>query len=96
MDNLTSYGDDVTLEKVFIHPAEPLVFFNIEGIPDATCLPWEHILDKNGKPCPNPRVVVPRRLIGDVVNEPEEVDVRTFGVRMPACTRLAPSYGSWA
>ena len=93
VDNLTSYGDDVTLEKVFIHPAEPLVFFNIEGIPDATCLPWEHILDKNGKPCPNPRVVVPRRLIADVVNEPEEVDVRTFGVRMPACTRLKPSYG---
>ena len=93
VDNLTSYGDDVHLEKVFIHPEEPLVFFNIEGIPDATCLPWEHTLDKNGKPCPNPRVVVPRRLIADVVNEPEEVDVRTFGVRMPACTRLKPSYG---
>ena len=93
VDNLTSYGDDMHLEKVFIHPEEPLVFFNIQGVPDATCLPWEHTLDKNGKPCSNPRVVVPRRLVANVVNEPEEVDVRTFGVRMPACTRTHPSYG---
>jgi len=93
VDNLTSYGDDMHLEKVFIHPQEPLVFFNLDGIPDATCLPWEHTLDSDGTPCPNPRVVVPRRLIAGVVNEPEEVDVRTFGVRMPACTRLKPSYG---
>jgi hypothetical protein len=93
VDNLQSYGDDVNLERVFIHPDEPLVFFNIDGIPDATCLPWEHTLDSNGKPCPNPRVVVPRRLISGVVDEPEEVDVRTFGVRMPACTRSKPSYG---
>src|SRR5674536_189842 len=89
----TSYGDDMHLEKVFIHPEEPLVFFNIQGIPDATCLPWEHTLDKNGKPCSNPRIVVPRRVVANVVNEPEEVDVRTFGVRMPACTRTHPSYG---
>jgi hypothetical protein len=93
VDNLTSYGDDVHLERVFIHPDEPLVFFNLDGVPDATCLPWEHTLDSTGEPCPNPRVVVPRRLISGVVNEPEEVDVRTFGVRMPACTRTRPSYG---
>jgi len=93
VDNLTEYGDDVHLERVFIHPEEPLVFFNMEGVPDATCLPWEHTLDSNGQPCPNPRVVVPRRLVKTVVNEPEEVDVRTFGVRMPPCTRTVPTYG---
>lgn len=93
VDNLTSYGDDVNLERVFIHPAEPLIFLNIEGVPDATCLPWEHSIDSTGKPCPNPRVVVSRRLVEDVVSEPEEVDVRTFGVRMPACTRFNPTYG---
>jgi hypothetical protein len=93
VDNLTEYGDDVQLERAIIHPAEPLIFFNIDGVPDATCLPWEHTPDSTGKPCPNPRVVVPRRLVNDVVNEPEHVDVRTFGVRMPACTRLAPTYG---
>ncbi|NCT91824.1 DUF4914 family protein [Cellulomonas sp. APG4] len=93
VDNLTEYGEDVHLERVIIHPAEPLVFFNLQGMPDATVLPWEHTLDSTGKPCPNPRVVVPRRLVRDVVDEPEQVDVRTFGVRMPACTRTAPSYG---
>ncbi|HEY3438751.1 MAG TPA: DUF4914 family protein [Actinotalea sp.] len=93
VDNLTQYGEDVHLERVFIHPAEPLVFFNLNGIPDATCLPWEHTLDSTGKPCPNPRVVVPRRLVKGVVGEPQEVDLRTFGVRMPACTRLKASYG---
>ena len=93
VDNLTEYGDDVHLERVFIHPDEPLVFFNMQGVPDATCLPWEHTLDSNGQPCPNPRVVVPRRLVKTVINEPEEVDVRTFGVRMPPCTRTAPTYG---
>ena len=93
MDNLTEYGDDVNLERAIIHPEEPLIFFNIDGVPDATCLPWEHTPDSSGKPCPNPRVVVPRRLVDDVVNEPEHVDVRTFGVRMPACTRTQPTYG---
>lgn len=93
VDNLTEYGDDVNLERAIIHPEEPLIFFNIDGVPDATCLPWEHTFDSNGKPCPNPRVVVPRRLVDDVVDEPEHVDVRTFGVRMPACTRDQPTYG---
>ena len=93
VDNLTAYGEDFHFERVFIHPAEPLVFFNVDGVPDATALPWEHKLDSNGKPCPNPRVVIPRRLLPGVVNAPEDVDVRTFGVRMPACTRENPTYG---
>lgn len=93
VDNLTEYGTDPHLERVFIHPPEPLVFLNMEGQPDGTVLPWAHTLDSDGKPCPNPRVVVPRRFFPDVINEPEEVDVRTFGARMPACTRETPSYG---
>ncbi len=93
VDNLKQYGEDPHFERAVIHPDEPLVFFNIEGVPDATVLPWEHTLDSNGKPCPNPRVVIPRRMITNVINEPEPVDVRTFGVRMPACTALKPSYG---
>lgn len=93
VDNLTEYGEDVHFERACIHPSEPLVFYNIHGVPDATALPWEHTLDSNGTSCPNPRVVIPRRLIRNVLSEPEEVDVRTFGVRMPACTRAQPSYG---
>src|SRR5660397_109741 len=93
VDNLQQYGADVYFERAVIHPQEPLVFFNIDGAPDATALPWEHTLDSNGKPCPNPRIVIPRSNIHRIVNEPEAVDVRTFGVRMPACTRDNPTYG---
>ncbi len=93
VDNLTEYGQDVAFERACIHPEQPLVFFNIDGTPDSTVLPWEHTLDSNGKRCPNPRVVIPRSQIRHVVSEPADVDVRTFGVRMPACTRANPSYG---
>lgn len=93
IDGLKAYGDDPHLEKICIQPAEPLVFFNVQGVPDATILPWEHTPDSNGKPCPNPRVVVPRRLVPNLVEGSEEVDIRTFGVRMPACTRENPTYG---
>ncbi|RXR27941.1 DUF4914 family protein [Oerskovia turbata] len=92
VDNLTGYGQDAHLERACIHPDQPLVFFNIDGVPDATVLPWEHTLDSTGKRCPNPRVVVPRHLLTDVAGA-EEVDVRTFGARMPACTRDNPTYG---
>lgn len=93
VDNMKTYGEDPNFERAVIHPDEPLVFFNISGLPGATCLPWEHEPDSNGKPCPNPRVVIPRRMIHDVVSEPTEIDVRTFGARMPACTRDNPTYG---
>jgi len=93
VDNLKEYGEDVHFERACIHPEVPLVFFNIQGVADATALPWEHTLDSTGKPCPNPRIVIPRSMIRGVVNEPEPVDVRTFGVRMPACTRDNPTYG---
>ncbi len=93
VDNMKSYGEDPHFEKACIHPAEPLVFFNIHGTPNATALPWEHTLDSNGKPCPNPRVVIPRSMMKDVISDPTEIDVRTFGVRQPACTRDTPSYG---
>lgn len=93
VDNMKQYGEDPHFEKACIHPDEPLVFFNIEGTPNSTVLPWEHTLDSNGKPCPNPRVVIPRRMMKDVISEPMRIDVRTFGVRQPACTRQHPSYG---
>lgn len=93
VDNMTSYGEDPTFERAVIHPEQPLVFLSIDGVPDATALPWEHTLDSTGKRCPNPRVVIPRSSLPDVVDEPQEVDVRTFGVRMPLCTRDRPTYG---
>lgn len=93
VDGITQYGCEPQYEKIAIHSQEPLMFFNLQAVPRATCLPWEHVLDSNGKPCPNPRVIVPRRLIANVVNSPVEVDVRSFGVRMPPATAKDPTYG---
>ena len=93
VDGITEYGCEPQYEKIAIHSKEPLMFLNLQAVPRATCLPWEHVLDSNGKPCPNPRVIVPRRLISNVVNSPVEVDVRSFGVRMPPATAKEPTYG---
>jgi hypothetical protein len=93
VDNLQSYGEDPNLERAVIHPDQPLVFFSLDGMPDATVLPWEHTPDSNGKPNSNPRVVIDRSFVRNVISEPEHVDVRTFGVRMPACTKDKPTYG---
>ncbi|MCX7821213.1 MAG: DUF4914 family protein, partial [Brevinematales bacterium] len=54
---------------------------------------WEHIEDSPGKKCPNPRVILPKKLIPDVINDPVIVDVRSFGIRTPPCTKDNPSYG---
>lgn len=93
VDGITSYGCDPMYERIAIHSKEPLMFFNLEAVPRATCLPWEHVLDSDGKPCPNPRIIVPRRMIENIVTTPVDVDVRSFGVRMPPATAKKPTYG---
>ncbi|MCX7786136.1 MAG: DUF4914 family protein [Spirochaetes bacterium] len=93
INHITHYGTDPFIEKLTIHPPEPLIFLNLDGVQGATCLIWEHTMDAPGKRCPNPRVIMPRRFVPGVVNEPVEVDVRSFGVRTPPCTREHPTYG---
>jgi hypothetical protein len=93
LDHVTEYGTSPQYEKIFTQPQEPLLFLNIQGVPKATCLVWEHTLDTNGKPCPNPRAILPRHLVPNIVSDPVEVDVRSFGVRTPPSTRENPSYG---
>jgi hypothetical protein len=93
INHIKQYGTEPHIEKATIHPKEPLVFVNIQGVPQSTCLIWEHTIDSNGKPCPNPRVIMPRRLVQNIVNEPTEIDLRTFGVRTPPCTSALPTYG---
>ena len=93
VDHITDYGVAPDLERICIRPPEPLVLLNIEAVPGATCLIWEHTEDEPGRRCPNPRVILPRRIVPDVVDRPVEVDVRSFGVRTPPCTREKPSYG---
>ena len=93
VDGITEYGCDPLYEKIAIHTKEPLIFFNLQGVPRATCLLWDHTPDSDGKPCPNPRVIIPRRMIPNIIWSPVEVDVRSFGVRMPPATASQPSYG---
>ena len=93
LDHIKEYGTSPQHEKIFTQPKEPLIFLNIQGVPGATCLVWEHTMDSNGKPCPNPRAILPRHLVPNIVSDPVEVDVRSFGVRTPPCTKENPSYG---
>src|SRR4051812_16173278 len=92
-NHITHYGTDPYWESICCHPPEPLIMLNMDGKPNATSLIWEHIEDAPGRRCPNPRVVMPRRIVPDVVNEPVSVDIRSFGIRTPICTRSQPSYG---
>ena len=95
VDGDNYYGNIPLYERISIHPDEPLEFFNIDGTPGATCLIWEHTIEKDGKPCSNPRVIIPRNMIDNIIDgdEPLEVDIRSFGVRMPPSTAADPNYG---
>jgi hypothetical protein len=93
VNHITNYGTDPQLERLTAQPAEPILFLNIDAVPGSRAMIWEHTQDAPGKPCPNPRVILPRRIVPDIVNEPVSVDVRSFGVRTPPCTKERPSYG---
>jgi hypothetical protein len=93
VNHISHYGVDRYLEELCTNPPEPLVFLNLYAVPKATCLIWEHTEDRPGEPCPNPRVILPRRIVPGIINEPVEVNVRSFGVRTPPCTKENPSYG---
>ena len=93
INHIDRYGTDPHLERLCVAPSEPLIFLNLYAVPDATCLIWEHTEDAPGQPCPNPRVIMPRQAVPGIVNEPVEVDVRSFGIRTPPCSARSPSYG---
>jgi len=93
VNHITGYGTDPHLEKATIHPPSPLLFLNIDASPNSTALIWEHIEDEPGTPCPNPRLVMHRDDYPNIVKKPVTVDVRSFGVRCPPCTRENPTYG---
>ncbi len=92
-NHLDHYGTDPHLERLCIEPPEPLLFLNVRGQPNATCLIWEHTEDAPGQPCPNPRVIIPRRVVPRVVEGAVDVDVRSMGVRTPPCSKELPTYG---
>lgn len=93
VNHISRYRTDPHLEEITIHSPEPLLFLNIDAAPGGTALIWQHIEDTPGVPCPNPRVVLPRRIVPGVVNGSVTVDIRSFGVRTPPCTREKPTYG---
>jgi hypothetical protein len=93
LNHIKRYNTDPHLESLCIHPKMPLIFLNIDGTPRSTCLIWEHILDDQKTPCPNPRVIMPRKLVPNVVDKAVEIDYRTFGIRTPACSKEKPTYG---
>ncbi len=93
VDSVNDYGDDPFLEKLSIKVKKPLLFLNIETKPECTALIWDHIEDSPGKKCANPRIIVPREIVPEIVNGPVSVDVRSFGVRTPPCSLEDPSYG---
>ena len=93
VDGIKEYGDDPSLEKATIHPNSKLLFLNIRTRPDSTALVWNHIEDEPGVRCPNPRVILPRKNIANIIDDPIGIDIRSFGLRTPLCTRENPSYG---
>lgn len=93
VDSIKEYGDDPFLEKISINPKKQLLFLNIDAFPGSTALPWNHIEDSPGKRCPNPRLILPRDIVPNIVNKPATIDVRSFGVRTPPCSKENPSYG---
>lgn len=93
VNHIDHYGTDVHLERLTAEPGDALLFLNIYAVPGSRALIWEHIEDAPNRPCPNPRVVLPRKIVPNVVNEPVQVDVRSFGVRTPPCTEENPTYG---
>ncbi len=93
VNHIEHYGTDPDLERTTIEPPMPLLFLNIKAVPGGTALIWDHIEDEPGKPCPNPRVIVPREIVPNIINGSINVDIRSFGVRCPPCTRENPTYG---
>src|ERR1035437_10249244 len=93
VDHIHSYGTAPNLERLCIDPPEPLIFLNHYIVPGGTCLTWEHVGDPPGKLSPNPRVILPRRMLEDILDGPQRVDVRSFGVRCPPTHRDSQLYG---
>lgn len=92
-DNVPLCGTNPELERLCTHPPEPILYLNYEAVPHTSALIWEAIPEGEGKVCSNPRVVMPKKYFPRVVDSTVPVDIRSFGVRTPPCTKENPSYG---
>ena len=93
VNHIEHYGTDVHLERLTAEPPVPLLFLNIDAVPRSRAFIWEHVEDAPAKRCPNPRVIIPRNVFPNVVEGAVTVDIRSFGVRTPPCTKEKPTYG---
>ena len=93
VDHIKEYGTDPSLEKMTAVPQKPLLFLNIQSVPGGRAMIWDHTMDEPGVPCPNPRVILPRDIVPNIVKEPVHVDIRSIGMRTPPCTAEEPNYG---
>lgn len=93
VNHITEYGMDHNLEKLTAMPSEPLLFLNIDAVAQSRALIWEHTWDSPELRCPNPRVILPRRIVPNAVRNEVPVDIRSIGLRTPPCTRENPTYG---
>lgn len=93
VNHIENYGVQPSVEYNSIHPKKPIIMLNIDAVPGSTALIWEPIMDENNKPCPNPRFIMPREFFDDIINTEIEVDIRSFGLRQPPCTKNSPQYG---
>jgi len=92
-DNILQCGTSPELERLCTHPPEPVLYLNLEAVPHTSALIWEAIPEDNGKVCSNPRVVMPKKNFPRVVDSTVPIDIRSFGVRTPPCTKENPTYG---
>ncbi len=92
-DNILQCGTNPELERLCTHPPEPILYLNLEAVPHTSALIWEAIPEGEGKVCSNPRVVMPKKNFPRVVDSTVSVDIRSFGVRTPPCTKENPTYG---
>jgi hypothetical protein len=93
VDHIHGYGTSPYLEKMSVTPAEPLAFLNINSVPGSMALIWEHTEDAPGQLCPNPRMIVQRKLIENIKDGDHQVDIRSFGVRCPPTHADSRLYG---
>ncbi len=93
VDHIKEYGTDPDLEQLTLNAKEPLLFLNMDTVEGGTGIIWNHIEDEPGVTCPNPRVVIPRKIVPNVTPGKVNIDIRSFGVRMPPCSQANPSYG---
>ncbi|MBN2619165.1 MAG: DUF4914 family protein [Spirochaetales bacterium] len=91
VDHVTSQGMDPHMEHMTLKSPEPLIFLNLKPLNPIKV--WEHTEDEPGVPCPNPRVIMPRDFVPNIIHDTIDVNIRNFGLRAPATYKGAVSYG---